>query len=416
MVTYYKPFGATTYNLASSISSTATTIVLSSFLEPVTGTPYTMALLDTQIVFATIAPKTTSSEFISFTGITQNANGTATLTGVTRGLSKKSPFTTDSTYKLPHSGQSQFIISDAPQVFYEYAAKNNDETITGQWTFNVTPITPPAVSDASTTVKGITKLSVAPASATSPIALGTNDARALVGYAVDSVGTDSYAITPSPAITAYAGGQVFTFTAGTANTGACTLNVSGLGAKTIKKNVSSDLATGDILANQIVVVEYDGTNMQLVSLPSGVKDATKLTGVVPLANGGTASAIPYKSGVSTISAPGTGSVTNIAHGLGVIPGHIKITAYSSNGTALFTSSVGTSDGTTNASVHIEADNTNYSTITDATYAIYLKQATSAIFEKGIVTCDATNIIITWTTTSAGTGAEDVKLLWEAMSF
>ena len=35
--------------------------------------------------------------------------------------------------------------------------------------------------------------------------------------------------------------------------------------KTIKKNVSTDLSTGDILANQIVEVVYDGTNMQLVS-------------------------------------------------------------------------------------------------------------------------------------------------------
>lgn len=84
-------------------------------------------------------------------------------------------------------------------------------------------------------------------------------------YAVDSVGSDAYAITISPAITAYSAGQRFTFKAGTANTGSCTLNVSGLGAKTIKKHVSTDLDTGDILANQIVEVEYDGTNMQLLS-------------------------------------------------------------------------------------------------------------------------------------------------------
>lgn len=90
-------------------------------------------------------------------------------------------------------------------------------------------------------------------------------AKAYHDYAADSVGSDAYAITITPAITAYATGQVFTFKAGTANTGACTLNVSGLGAKTIKKNVSEDLATGDILANQIVKVVYDGTNMQLTS-------------------------------------------------------------------------------------------------------------------------------------------------------
>lgn len=137
----YHTFGATTYTLGNSISSTDNTILLSSFLEPVTGTPYTMALLNTDIAYGTIAPKTTSSEFISFIGITQNANGTATLTGVTRGLAKKYPFTSSSAYKLPHAGQSQFIISDAPQVFEKYAALENDENITGTWDFMAVPNT-----------------------------------------------------------------------------------------------------------------------------------------------------------------------------------------------------------------------------------------------------------------------------------
>lgn len=92
-------------------------------------------------------------------------------------------------------------------------------------------------------------------------------------YAADSVGSDSYAITVS-GISAYVAGQTYKFKAGTANTGACTLNVNGLGAKTIKKDVSSDLVTGDILANQIIVVTYDGTNMQLNSETAGTSTNT----------------------------------------------------------------------------------------------------------------------------------------------
>lgn len=84
-------------------------------------------------------------------------------------------------------------------------------------------------------------------------------------YAADAVGTDAYAITISPAISAYAAGQEFTFKAGTANTGPATLNVNGQGAVTIKRNKDQDLVTGDILANQIVKVVYDGTNMQMLS-------------------------------------------------------------------------------------------------------------------------------------------------------
>lgn len=87
-------------------------------------------------------------------------------------------------------------------------------------------------------------------------------------YAADSGAADAYVITLSPAITAYAAGQEFKFLAGNANTGTSTLNVNGLGAKTIKKNVSVNLSAGDIQASSIVKVIYDGTNFQLLkSLP-----------------------------------------------------------------------------------------------------------------------------------------------------
>lgn len=135
----YNPAGGKTYTLGASISSTATSITLSSFTLPVSGTPITMAILNTDIAYGTIGPKTSSAEFISFTGITQNANGTATLTGVVRGLDKVSPFTTNATYKLPHSGQSIFILSDAPQVFDEYAAKRSANTFGPVQEFTLLP-------------------------------------------------------------------------------------------------------------------------------------------------------------------------------------------------------------------------------------------------------------------------------------
>lgn len=84
-------------------------------------------------------------------------------------------------------------------------------------------------------------------------------------YAADGQTSDAYEVTLAPAPTAYFTGMVVKFKANTLNTGACTLNVNSLGAKTLKKNVSSDLETGDILANQIVTVIYDGTNFQVLS-------------------------------------------------------------------------------------------------------------------------------------------------------
>lgn len=97
-------------------------------------------------------------------------------------------------------------------------------------------------------------------------------------YAVDSVGTDAYAITVTPAITAYAAGQIFSFKAGTLNTAGATLAVSGLAAKAIKKNYNQALVTGDILAGQMVLVQYDSANdcFQLLSKTPNVAPTTQV--------------------------------------------------------------------------------------------------------------------------------------------
>lgn len=84
----------------------------------------------------------------------------------------------------------------------------------------------------------------------------------------DAVGTDSYACTLSPAITAYVTGACHEFKAGTANTGAATINFNALGAKTIVKvagGVTTALADNDIRSGSVVSLCYDGTNMQMQS-------------------------------------------------------------------------------------------------------------------------------------------------------
>lgn len=241
----------------------ATSILLRSFTT-IDGVVLTMADFGA-IGYGTLEPGNgTMEEQISFSGVVQNANGTATLTGV-KNVAFLSPYTETAGLSKTHAGSTTFVISNTSAYYNQIPFKQNDEIVTGQWTFNSFPITP-SNSDASTTVKGVTKLSVAPVGATNPIAVGTNDPR-LNPYAASSAGTDTYAITLATADApgAYTAGQVFTFKADVGNTGTATLNVNSLGAKTIKKNVSNDLETGDILANQISQVEYDGTNFQLIS-------------------------------------------------------------------------------------------------------------------------------------------------------
>ncbi len=137
----YNPTGGQTYRLQSSISSTASSITLTSFKEPISGIKYTMSYLNSSIEYATIDPQNnTSKEFISFTGITQNSDNTATLTGVSRGLGFSYPYTASTTLAQAHSGQAILILSNPPQLTNQYANKSNSEYITGQmWGFQDPP-------------------------------------------------------------------------------------------------------------------------------------------------------------------------------------------------------------------------------------------------------------------------------------
>lgn len=79
-----------------------------------------------------------------------------------------------------------------------------------------------------------------------------------------SSGTNTITLTLDPARTAYTAGDIVTFKAGGTNTGAVTLNVNSLGAKTVQFRGAA-LAAGDITANNFVVCGYDGTQFQMLS-------------------------------------------------------------------------------------------------------------------------------------------------------
>jgi len=91
--------------------------------------------------------------------------------------------------------------------------------------------------------------------------------RGAYNYANDSGSADVYAVTPFPAPTAYTAGQTIKFKALNANTGACTINVTGasgaLGAKNIKTHDIDDPPANAILAGGVYTVIYDGTQFQL---------------------------------------------------------------------------------------------------------------------------------------------------------
>jgi len=84
-------------------------------------------------------------------------------------------------------------------------------------------------------------------------------------YAADAGNNDTYVITLDPAPTALTTGMRVWFKANTANTGACTLNVNGLGAVSLKSLHDQDPQNDYIEAGSIVEVVYDGTNFQILN-------------------------------------------------------------------------------------------------------------------------------------------------------
>src|SRR5690554_598252 len=82
------------------------------------------------------------------------------------------------------------------------------------------------------------------------------------GYGT-ATGTNTKAITLSPAPGTYFEGLCFAFKNATQNTGAVTINVNGMGAKPIKKPNGNDLAAGNLKAGSVYTVRYNGTNFIL---------------------------------------------------------------------------------------------------------------------------------------------------------
>jgi hypothetical protein len=99
---------------------------------------------------------------------------------------------------------------------------------------------------------------------------GVDDAAALTDYAsaadvidqhlvyyVDTGSTNTYVITPSPAISAYAEGQKFVFRATNDNTGSSTLNVNAVGTAIIYTPDGGILVGGEILDGSYYEVIYN---------------------------------------------------------------------------------------------------------------------------------------------------------------
>jgi hypothetical protein len=91
-------------------------------------------------------------------------------------------------------------------------------------------------------------------------------------YLTSVTGTNTITALAPLSMSALVAGQVFRFIVAATNTSSVTLNINSIGAKSITKNGSTTLSSGDLLINSMVEVIYDGTQFQLInsSIPSGI--------------------------------------------------------------------------------------------------------------------------------------------------
>lgn len=367
-----------------------------------------------------------------------------TVTITARGLDPGDGKTEVASLKLSHRRGATVEITDYPLLAVLLRVINADETIPNKLSYTSHPsftatteivdkqyvdgVAIAGAPDASTTTKGVTKMSVAPASAASPIAVGDNDTRvptAGQAAALPSTTTpaasnlymtqkdfqkgveiggsttgsaNAYVFTPSPAIAAYAAGMTFRLKANFANSGAATLNVSGLGAVAIKKlDGATALVSGDIASGQEFVVIYDGTNFQMVS---------------PVGNAVPAATV-RKVGSTTYDVSTASGTQTIAHGLGKSPTKVRMTYIILATAASQKEGIGVWDGTTTKSItksNSGAANA-YNSDLDSSNIIHGSWSNASDTANATITVDATNITLTWT--KAGTPTGTLTIIWEA---
>ena len=89
-------------------------------------------------------------------------------------------------------------------------------------------------------------------------------------------GTDVITAVAGFTMSAYVTGQRFSFIAAGTNTGATTLNINSIGAKSITKHGTTALDANDIVSGSAYEVVYDGTQFQLINPSSTTTTATAI--------------------------------------------------------------------------------------------------------------------------------------------
>lgn len=97
----------------------------------------------------------------------------------------------------------------------------------------------------------------------------------------DGGSANTYTVTPSNALPSYVTRMIVVFAPTVANTGASTINISGLGAKSLKSVAGAALANGDLSVGSIYSAIYDGTDFRLIQVTKNYVDQLAMTAALP---------------------------------------------------------------------------------------------------------------------------------------
>lgn len=385
------------------------TIILTS-METIDGVALAMTDFGT-IGFGTLEPGNgVQEEQISFSGITQNGNGTATLTGVKTVL-MLAPYTQTANLAKTHAGGTTFVISNTAGFYDSMTSKSNDETITGLYTFTQTPIIPVAAPTLDTEVANKkyvddTAIAGSPDMTTSVkgIAQEATDTQINAGTQAGSTGAE-LAVNPK-----YLKDSIYYTQLPSSDQKAA---LAGTGTP----SVSNKFVTADTDALKQTIANLDTT----VTLGGSDTKYPSQNAVKTYVDNNPASS---KTGIATRAGNSASGTQNITHGLGRTPKRVRLNIQQNHayfGSIYnFATSIGCYDGTNIACNYIGAMGINGAqdignTTTYVAY-IYFLNNFGAGYQRATITVDATNISLAWTYSDNGgltpLDAADMSIMWE----
>lgn len=328
----------------------------------------------------------------------------------------------DAAITSPANGMSCYVTADG--AFYDYQG--------GAWASRASGSTP----NASTTVAGKVELATqsennagTATGGTGASLVATPAVQAVTAqngvwvYAASASVSDTYTATITPAPSAYASGQVFYIRVDTANTGAATMNLNSLGAKTIKKFDDQDLETGDVEAGMILQLAYDATDDVFKMLnPPASQMSTANSNTLTASSSSDASALHthtnlvgvYTNGSFQKNIADASTTQTINHGLARTPKKIRVfysldNANTAGGTGM--TLFGTYDASGQNCLGFTFNGSNVATALQTSYSIRIQTGNGNYLLGFINNVTSTSFDIVWTKTGSPTGTENI--IWEA---